>query len=233
MAYNRYTIASARYEEGEGGVVPKLKPEELETRRREIIDGARECFLRSGFHQTTTDEICRAASITPGGLYHYFSSKEEIISAVIQQNARTTVETLRQMIEGSDDARSAFREVIQFVMQFIQDPDVDNVTRLDIEIWAETLKNEKLAEINRGSWALRRQWMETLIRRGMAEGVYNVRDLDVKAFANLMLATVVGMRIGKLLWKDDFDADSAMHALYLLNTGRLAANLDAVAAGAQ
>jgi len=37
--------------------VPKLKPEELESRRNEIIDAARACFLRNGFHRTTTDEI--------------------------------------------------------------------------------------------------------------------------------------------------------------------------------
>lgn len=213
--------------------MPKLKPQEIETRMREIVDAARECFLRSGFHQTTTDEICREANITPGGLYHYFNSKEEIISAVIQQNAHTTVETLRQMIEVSDDAQSAFREVLEFFSRFIQDPNVDNVTRLDIEIWAETLKNEKLAEINRGSWVLRRQWLEGLIRKGTAEGVYNVRDFDVKGFASLLLAVVVGLRIGKLLWKDDFDLAGAMQALYLLNTGRLAANLDAVPAGSQ
>ena len=83
--------------------MPKLKPEELESRRREIIDAARECFLRSGFHQTTTDEICRAASITPGGLYHYFASKEEIISAVIQQTSRDVAARMSEMIEEPHD----------------------------------------------------------------------------------------------------------------------------------
>lgn len=213
--------------------MPKLKPEELETRRREIIEAARTCFLRSGFHQTTTDEICREASITPGGLYHYFSSKEEIISAVIEQSARTIIDKLRPMIEGADDVRSAFRQVLDFYVDFLQDPDVDNITRLDIEIWAEMLKNEKLAAINRAAWALRRQWLEALIRRGIAEGVYTQSNIDVTGFASLMLAILVGMRLGKLLWKGDFDLDGAMQSLYLLSTGRLAANLEVVSATPQ
>lgn len=213
--------------------MPKLKPEELETRRREIIEAARTCFLRSGFHQTTTDEICREASITPGGLYHYFSSKEEIISAVIEQSARNIIEKLRPMIEGADDVRSAFRQVLDFYVDFLQDPDVDNITRLDIEIWAEMLKNEKLAAINRAAWALRRQWLEALIRRGIAEGVYTQSNIDVTGFASLMLAILVGMRLGKALWKGDFDLDGAMQSLYLLSTGRLAANLEVVSATPQ
>ncbi|MCH8345772.1 MAG: helix-turn-helix transcriptional regulator, partial [Chloroflexi bacterium] len=69
--------------------MPKLKPEEVELRRQEIIDAARTCFLRSGFHQTTTDEICHEASITPGGLYHYFDSKDDMISAVVMDTARS------------------------------------------------------------------------------------------------------------------------------------------------
>lgn len=213
--------------------MPKLKPEELETRRREIIEAARTCFLRSGFHQTTTDEICREASITPGGLYHYFSSKEEIISAVIERSARNIIEKLRPMIEGVDDVRSAFRQVLDFYIDFLQDPDVDNITRLDIEIWAEMLKNEKLAAINRAAWALRRQWLEALIRRGIAAGVYTQPNIDVTGFACLMLAILVGMRLGKLLWKDDFDLDGAMQSLYLLSTGRLAANLEVASVSPQ
>ena len=74
--------------------MPKLKPEEVEHRRQEIIEAARRCFLRNGFHQTTTDEICHEAAITPGGLYHYFDSKEAIISAVIEDAARSAVRLL-------------------------------------------------------------------------------------------------------------------------------------------
>ena len=160
-------IVSARFAKalkGEG-TLPKLKPEELETRRREIIDAARQCFLRSGFHQTTTDEICREASITPGGLYHYFASKEDIISAVIKQTSKDVAERMAELIEEPPDARSAFREAGMFFMQAIYGPDADNATRLDVEIFAEALKNPNLAEISREAWALRRDRLETLVHR--------------------------------------------------------------------
>lgn len=205
--------------------MPKLKPEELETRRREIIDAARQCFLRSGFHQTTTDEICHEATITPGGLYHYFASKEEIISAVIQQTSKDVAERMSELIEEPRDARSAFREAGMFFMQAIYGPDADNVTRLDVEIFAEALKNPNLAEISREAWALRRDRLESLVRRGMEEGIYNTENLNAKGLVSLLMAVMIGLRIGKLLMKDEFDLDGAVDSLFRLQMGQLVVNL--------
>jgi len=200
--------------------MPKLKPQEVEERRREIIEAARVCFLRSGFHQTTTDEICREAAITPGGLYHYFGSKEEIISAVIEDAAHTTVQNLRSTAEASGDLRSAVQALASQFFEWIRDPQLDSVTRLDMEIWAETLRNEKLAEITRGGRALRRQWLESLIRGAIQEGVY-AKEVDPRGLANLIMSIFDGLRLGRLLWRDDFDLDGALQALTLMTTGRL------------
>ena len=200
--------------------MPKLKPEEVEHRRQEIIEAARCCFLRSGFHQTTTDEICHEAAITPGGLYHYFGSKEEIISAVIEDAARTTVDNLRSTAEASGDVRSAIQTLASVFFDRARDPQVESRTRLDVEIWSESLRNEKLAEITRASRALRRQWLESLIRQGKSEGPYT-EQVDPKGFADLVLAIFDGLRLGRLLWRDDFDLEGALQSLVLMYTGRL------------
>ena len=198
----------------------KLKSQEVEQRKREIIEASRRCFLQNGFHQTTTDEICREAAITPGGLYHYFASKEEIISAVIEDAAHTTVRDLRSTAEASGDVRTAVQALASLFFQWIRDPQLDNVTRLDMEIWAETLRNEKLAEITRGGRALRRQWLESLIRGAIQEGVYT-NEVDPRGLANLIMSIFDGLRLGRLLWRDDFDVDAALEALMLMTTGRL------------
>lgn len=201
--------------------MPKLKPEELESRRQEIIEAARHCFLRNGFHKTTTDEICREASITPGGLYHYFSGKDQIISAVIQQSTQNVLDQLRATTDGAEDTRSAFQRATEFFVETMQDPERDNVARLEIEIWAEMLKNEKLAELNREGWARRRQWLEDLIQRGVEEGVYSAESVDPKGLSSLFMAILVGLRVGALLWRDDFDLNGAILALFLMNSGRM------------
>jgi len=205
--------------------MPKLKPEEVQHRRQEIIDAARCCFLRSGFHQTTTDEICRDASITPGDLYHYFGSKEEVISAANEDTARVAVDNMRSTAEASGNVRSAVQTLGSVFFERARDPQLESTTRLDLEIWSETLRNEKLAEITRGNRALRRQWLESLIRQGQLEGPYT-EQVDPKGFADLVMAIFDGLRLGRLLWRDDFDLEGALQSLVLMYTGRLTNGTD-------
>jgi len=205
--------------------VPKLKPEELESRRNEIIDAARACFLRNGFHRTTTDEICREASITPGGLYHYFGGKDEIIAAVIQETANEVVGRLRALVDSAGDIRQAFAEISSFFIETMQDPNIDNVVRLDIEIWAEGLKNQKLYEISKQSWGMRRELMEHFVKRGAEGGIYSMPDVDARGLSSLLVAQLIGMRIGKVLLKDDFDLNGAIAAMFLIHSGRLTTEL--------
>ena len=205
--------------------MPKLKPEELESRRNEIIDAARACFLRNGFHRTTTDEICREASITPGGLYHYFGGKDEIIAAVIQETANEVVGRLRALVDSAGDIRQAFAEISSFFIETMQDPNIDNVVRLDIEIWAEGLKNQKLYEISKQSWGMRRELMEHFVKRGAEGGIYSMPDVDARGLSSLLVAQLIGMRIGKVLLKDDFDLNGAIAAMFLIHSGRLTTEL--------
>ena len=208
--------------------MPKLKPEELETRRREIIDAARACFLRSGFHKTTTDEICREANITPGGLYHYFGSKEELIAAVIDRSAATAVERMRNLIADSMNAESAFRQVGSLFFQTMQDGEIDNATRLELEIWVEGLKTPALFEKSQKAWAMRMKWLEALVARGIDEGIYDPEMVEPRAMASLLIAIWLGLRMGRLMG-EEFDMSGALRSFTLMHGGRLQSSVPALA----
>ena len=200
--------------------VPKLKPEELESRHREIVDAARLCFLRNGFHQTTTDDICREASITPGGLYHYFRSKEDVIAAVIEASAREAVQRLSALADDAANTRSSIRALAGTFTDTMKDSETDGFTRLDVDVWAESLRNDKLAEITKHAWAVRRDWLKELIANAIDEGVY-APEVDPTGLANLIMSIWIGMRLGRLLWGDDFNPEATMQALFLMHSGRL------------
>ena len=59
------------------------QPKEL--RRAEILEAAARCFARSGYHQTTMDDVVQASSLSKGALYWHFKSKQTLFTALVAQ----------------------------------------------------------------------------------------------------------------------------------------------------
>ena len=55
----------------------------LNSKRMEIIQKSLQLFMEKGYEQTTITNIIQAANVSKGGLYHHFTSKEEILDVVI------------------------------------------------------------------------------------------------------------------------------------------------------
>jgi TetR/AcrR family transcriptional regulator, repressor for uid operon len=66
-------------------------------RRAEILHAAAACFIRRGFHQTSMKEVCAEAGLSPGLVYHYFASKDEIILAIADEAHRATKGLLAEL----------------------------------------------------------------------------------------------------------------------------------------
>ena len=72
------------------------KPEE---RKSEIIDVACQLFLSKGYDSTTMKDVMRHLGIAKGTIYHYFSSKEELLEAVIDSVAEGEMLRLTELLE--------------------------------------------------------------------------------------------------------------------------------------
>ena len=56
-------------------------------RREQIIDAAMLVFAQKGFDKATNKDIANQAGITPGLIYHYFQSKDELLRAAVEQHS--------------------------------------------------------------------------------------------------------------------------------------------------
>jgi AcrR family transcriptional regulator len=56
-----------------------------EVRRGQILDAAQACLARSGYHQTTMDDLVRESGLSKGSLYWHFESKEEVLLALFDR----------------------------------------------------------------------------------------------------------------------------------------------------
>jgi AcrR family transcriptional regulator len=74
-------------------------PEQSERMRAEsqaaLLEAARTLFAENGYYQTTVSEVAQAAQMSQGNVYWYFSSKEELLQAVLADG----FEAMRQMLQ--------------------------------------------------------------------------------------------------------------------------------------
>jgi AcrR family transcriptional regulator len=63
-------------------------------KRRQILDGAREVFLREGFDGASVNDIARVAAVSKGTIYVYFASKEQLFEALIRADRRAQAERI-------------------------------------------------------------------------------------------------------------------------------------------
>lgn len=182
--------------------MPKVSESYLKTRRHQILEAAMACFARKGFHSTTMEDIGQEAGLSPGVAYRYFTSKEDIILATIQQS----VERSRRFYETEaeeEDTPSVLEQIIDNELQRLEEPGRDIYYKVRVQLWAEAIQNEKVADNAR---LLRREGLEqfsTIIQKGQERGQIN-SNLDAKSISLAIAAIHDGFI---LHWLADPDVD--------------------------
>jgi TetR/AcrR family transcriptional regulator, repressor for uid operon len=125
-----------------GTIMPKLKPDTQRARRDHILDAALKCFARSGFHATTMQDICKAAEVSPGAVYVYFASKEDLIAGLCERDRNEFAERFSQLASAPD-----FLDALQGIGEhyFVEmSPDRQLFV---VEMGVESTRNPRIAEI--------------------------------------------------------------------------------------
>ncbi len=108
-----------------------------------ILDAARVCFARYGFHAATTASIAAEAKISAGSLYQYFSSKDDLIVAMVEEDLRNDLHLLAK-IAGAENFWAGLSDVLS---SFIVDEFHPEKMRLWLEINAEATRNDFVRDV--------------------------------------------------------------------------------------
>jgi TetR/AcrR family transcriptional regulator, transcriptional repressor of aconitase len=120
--------------------MPRLRPETRERRRSEIIRAARSVLAAAGFRDGFMQRLAQEAGMSVGGIYRYFTSKAELVAAVVAGRDGTADPTLQQAVP--------VEELIGQLLTYI-DGSVEGVrqARLTTLIWAEAVLDSEIAEL--------------------------------------------------------------------------------------
>ncbi len=166
--------------------MPKVVPEYLEHRRTQIIEAAAGCFASHGFHQTSMQDICDAAGLSPGAVYRYFKGKEDIIEAICDGHRESDL----ALIDGIK-VRGSATEVMEALGRTFLDNLDDPAVRLHMNLLAEAPSSDHIREnLRRGSDEIIASFAD-YVRLAQARGEVNPA-MDPGAIAQFMCACYHG-----------------------------------------
>ena len=156
--------------------MPKVTAEHVEARKSQILDAALACFGRKGFHQTTMQDICHQCGLSPGAIYRYFRSKEDIVESASERDRVKEIVLIRQLRR-----RLSTPEVLDALVQhfFGMLASLGDGSPGHLEHWSESQRNSRLHE---NLWRNYQEYVNaiaSIVRQGITEGKFNA-NLDPK-----------------------------------------------------
>jgi AcrR family transcriptional regulator len=124
--------------------MPKVSEEYRQARRAQILAAARRRFIRQGFQETSMADLLAEAGLSSGAVYNYFSSKEEMILAIAEENIGQVISVLRESATGAH--RDSPGAALANVVDLIRARHIDNeFAAMSVMVWSEAIRNPALA----------------------------------------------------------------------------------------
>lgn len=147
--------------------MPKLAPSVQQARREAILDSAERCFVHKGFRTATMDDVCRAASVSAGALYGYFSSKEDLIGGLCKRESDRYGEQVAEVGEAPD-----FLEALQAMAEHFCCQEPLEKALLHVEIRSEAGRNQRIRDsVQQGDAAFRDRFTRLLEQERKRGGI--------------------------------------------------------------
>jgi AcrR family transcriptional regulator len=95
------------------------KADRVEKKHDQIVKGAAKIFLEKGFHPTTIREIAEAAGMSMGQLYHYISSKDDVLLLIHMHLQIAFFEHMKKISIIDEDAVMALTRALRQTQSFM------------------------------------------------------------------------------------------------------------------
>jgi TetR/AcrR family transcriptional regulator, fatty acid metabolism regulator protein len=183
-----------------------------------ILAAAVRVFARKGYYACRVGDIAEEAGVSHGLLYHYFSSKEEVLEIVFRETWSELLEAMRRVEESDEPAPEKLRQVAAILLRaWRRDPDLVRV--LVREVARSPQLPGRVDEIGQAFRSI-----ERMVERGQEEGDLRA-DVDPRLASWILYGAIeeilTGWVLGRLPDGDD-DVARAERTVVDVITGGLA-----------
>jgi AcrR family transcriptional regulator len=191
-----------------------------EEKRRLILDAAVRVFAHKGFHTSRVGDIAEEAGVAHGLLYHYFSSKDEVLDTIFKETWSDLLAEIDDIETSSESAREQLQRVAARLLGgWRVHPDVTRVLVREIARSAEI--QARIGELVKPIEAIQR-----IIARGQQTGEFR-GDFDYRMAGIIFYGGIEEVLSGWVLGQipdTDEAVESAQRTLLDVVTGGFTAN---------
>jgi TetR/AcrR family transcriptional regulator, repressor for uid operon len=113
-------------------------------RKNRILDAAERCFALTGFHKATMQDVATECGMSPGNLYRYFASKDDVVAGMAERDRERFMADMAHLTS-APDPRATFEAIGRH--HLVEEPREKAV--LMMELWAEGARNPRIGDICR------------------------------------------------------------------------------------
>jgi AcrR family transcriptional regulator len=137
-------------------------------KRRVILDAAVRVFARQGFHTCRVADIADEARVAYGLVYHYFSSKDEILDTLFVDRWGLMLEAIAEADADHPSPREKLAAIAAFIIDsYRYDPELMKVIIVEVTRAANTFGRTHLADIKEAY-----EQIASIVARAQADGVF-------------------------------------------------------------
>jgi TetR/AcrR family transcriptional regulator, fatty acid metabolism regulator protein len=160
-------------------------------KRRIILEAAVRVFARQGFHTCRVSDIADEAGVAYGLVYHYFSSKEEILDTLFLERWDVMLGAISEVDASSRSPREKLQAIAGFIVEsYRHDPELMKVIIVEVTRAANTFGRTHLAKIREAY-----SQIAGIVARAQAAGVFREQispEFAALAFYGLIEQVLTG-----------------------------------------
>lgn len=177
--------------------MPRVSDAHLAARRQQILDAARRCFLRDGFHNTSMQDVIAEAGLSVGAVYRYFPSKNDLITSIAQSVIGGADAVFAEL--AAAEPPLPLVEALDRALTYVDaQSGEDGILPLAIQVWSESLRDPALATFVNATYSGFRDRFALLARRAREAGELPP-DADPEAVGTALFGLVPGYLMQKVL----------------------------------
>ncbi|MDR2085255.1 MAG: TetR/AcrR family transcriptional regulator [Bacteroidales bacterium] len=165
--------------------------------RNQIKEAASALFQHYGYEKTSMDDIAKACHKAKGSIYYHFASKEELYSAIVDDEIERLKDTLLPILTNKEDtAPVRFAQYLYAKMEFINKSyNYRQALRIDFLSQSNIGDHNKLVQeaiANLEKWE--REQLMTLVITGKNDGHIS-ENIDATAFIDIVFMILKSLEV--------------------------------------